>query len=67
MADRQEITVTIAPDGTVQLETRGLVGESCMDETKQLERSLGRVERRTKTSEYYQQRGAVTGAVKGRR
>jgi hypothetical protein len=66
MAEKHEITVTIAPDGTVQLETRGLTGESCLDETKELERALGRVERRTKTSEYYQQRGTVTGTVKRR-
>jgi hypothetical protein len=66
MAEKHEITITIAPDGTVRLETRGLVGESCMDETKDLERALGRVRSRTKTSEYYVQRGTVTGAVKRR-
>lgn len=66
MAERHEITVTIAPDGTVRFETRGLVGESCLAETKDLERALGRVTRRTKTSEYYAQRNAVTGTVKRR-
>ena len=50
----------------MQLETRGLGGESCLEETKGLERALGRVERRTKTTEYYQQRSAVTGTVKRR-
>lgn len=64
MADKHEITITIAPDGSVQLETRGLVGESCLAETKDLERALGRVDRRTKTSEYYAQRGTVTGSIK---
>ena len=64
MADKHEITITIAADGAVQLETRGLVGESCLDETKDLERALGRVKTRAKTSEYYVQRGTVSGAVK---
>jgi hypothetical protein len=64
MAEKHEITITIAPDGSVQLETRGLVGESCLGETKDLEQALGRVENRAKTSEYYVQRGTVTGSIK---
>jgi hypothetical protein len=64
MAEKSEITVTIGPDGAVRLETRGLVGESCLEETKGLERALGRVTGRTKTSEYYVQRGTVTGTVR---
>jgi hypothetical protein len=66
MAEKHEITVTIAPDGSVQLETRGLVGESCLDATKDLERALGNVRSRAKTSEYYVQRGTVAGSVKRR-
>lgn len=66
MAEKNEITVTIAPDGSVQLETRGLVGETCLDETKDLERALGHVKSRAKTSEYYVQRGTVSGTVKRR-
>lgn len=64
MAEKHEITVTIAPDGSVQLETRGLVGGSCLEETKDLERALGSVKSRARTSEYYVQRGAVSGTVK---
>jgi hypothetical protein len=65
VADRLEIEITIAPDGDVRLETHGLKGEACLEETKALEGRLGRVKSRTRTGEYYQRAGATT-AVKRR-
>lgn len=66
MAERVEIELTFGPDGEVRLETHGLKGQSCLAETEALERALGRVTRRTRTAEFYQQPTAVTGTVKRR-
>jgi len=66
MADKVEIVVTIAPDGSVHLETHGLKGQSCMAETEALEKALGKVVRREKTSEYWQQVAGTKAAVKDR-
>jgi hypothetical protein len=55
VAEKLEIEVVIGPDGTVRLETRGLKGPECLAETASLEQALGRVARREKTSEFYQQ------------
>lgn len=59
MAEKLEIVVTIAPDGTVKLETHGLKGQSCVAETADLEKALGAVKSRTRTAEWYQQEAAA--------
>jgi hypothetical protein len=64
VADKIEIEVTIRPDGTVELETRGLKGTTCLAETEALEKQLGRVVRREKTSEFYQQPAGTRTKVK---
>ena len=61
MAEKLEIEVTIAPDGTVKLETHGLKGQGCLAETEAVEKALGTVRSRTRTSEWYQQATAVRG------
>jgi hypothetical protein len=56
VADKAEIEVIIGPDGEVRLETRGLRGQACVAETKDLLPALeGRIRSREKTREYYQQ------------
>lgn len=54
MAVKQEMTVTIGPDGEVEIAVNGVKGKSCIDFTKWLEEELGIVKARTHTSEYYQ-------------
>ena len=66
MAERQEIEVLIGADGTVRLETRGLKGQSCLDETAGLEKALGRVVRRQKTSEFWQQPAGARSSARRR-
>ena len=66
MAEKAEIEVVIGPDGTVRIETRGLHGEACLEETKALEKAVGRVERREKTREYYGQAAAGKTGIKNR-
>lgn len=66
MADKIEIELLFTPDGEVRLKTRGLKGKSCMEETESLERAIGTVKEREKTSEYYQQPTAVKGTTRQR-
>jgi hypothetical protein len=66
VAEKLELEFTISPDGEVTVKTRGLKGETCVQETKALEERLGVVKAREKTAEWYQRAGAVTGAVKRR-
>ncbi|HZZ85595.1 MAG TPA: DUF2997 domain-containing protein [Anaeromyxobacteraceae bacterium] len=66
MASKVEIEVAIDPQGNVKLVTHGLKGQSCMKETEQLEKALGRVAAREKTREFYEQASGtvVAGVVK---
>ena len=49
---REEIEVTIQPDGRVQYTIHGVQGSAC-DSISQLLEKLGQVEREQRTSEYY--------------
>ena len=64
MADKIEIELLFTPDGEVRLQTRGLKGKTCMDETESLEKALGNVKDRTKTSEFYQQPATTKGTTR---
>jgi hypothetical protein len=64
VADKLQIVVTIAPDGTVKLETHGLKGQACLAETEALERALGTVKSRTRTAEWYQEEAAARSKTK---
>jgi hypothetical protein len=51
----QEIDVFIEKDGQVRIEVRGVKGESCLDLTAALERSLGgQIESREMTADSYE-------------
>ena len=51
---KQEIEITISPNGEVSFTIKGVKGASCMDETKFLEEALGgEILEQEKTSEYY--------------
>jgi hypothetical protein len=55
-AQKKELEITIGPDGTVSVQVKCVVGQSCVDETKFLEEALGnKIESRELTSEYYEQ------------
>lgn len=55
MAVKQELEITITPDGEVKIEVKGVKGSSCVDLTKDIEEALGTVKARENTSEFYQQ------------
>ena len=60
MANRQEIEITIAKDGTVSFQIKGVAGPKCLEETKFLEDALGgEVLEREKTPEFYQEGSGV--------
>lgn len=48
----QEITITIAPDGTVTVGVTGVSGPACEQLTRELEQALMRVDRRVRTADY---------------
>jgi hypothetical protein len=64
VADRIEIELVFTPDGQVRLETRGLKGKTCLTETEALEKAIGTVESRTRTSEFYQQPATAKGKTR---
>jgi hypothetical protein len=66
MAEKVELEVRIGPDGRLQVETRGLRGQECVGETKDLLPALGKVVRREKTREYYTAATRERGVVRGR-
>ena len=53
----KKIIVTIAPDGSTKVETKGYVGKACQDATRQIEQALGAVVSDTKKPEFYQTAG----------
>jgi len=50
------IEVTVRPDGSVVVHTRGFAGRRCRDASGFLEQALGSKRREVLTAEYYQAR-----------
>jgi hypothetical protein len=63
MADKIQLEITIDADGNVVVKTHGLKGEECLVETRGLETAVGQVERRAKTSEFYEKPSAARTRV----
>ncbi len=54
MAVKKELIIEISPDGNLKIKTEGFKGAECEEELKPIEKALGEVTERVKTSEYYQ-------------
>lgn len=54
-----EINIEIDEDGKVFAETKGIKGESCIDELEQLMDDIAQIKEIEKTDEYYE-KGRVT-------
>ena len=54
MAIKKELIIEIASDGELKIKTEGFKGSECEEELKPIEKAMGKVTSRTKTSEYYQ-------------
>jgi len=52
---RKELEITVTPDGEVKILTHGFRGEECLEAVKPFEGTVGIVNRRELTSEYYEQ------------
>jgi len=52
---QSEFEIVISPQGKVQIEVKGLQGDSCLDLTRFLEEALGDVDDRSFKAEYYVQ------------
>lgn len=61
---KQEMEITIGPDGEVKIEVIGVKGRSCVDVSEFLEEALGDVVEREYTREYYQQPTEGTDQIK---
>ena len=59
MADKIEIEVEIAADGTVRLTTHGLKGDSCVTETQSIAKAVGKEKQREKTREAFEKAGVA--------
>lgn len=55
MAIKNEIEVSIRPDGSVSFEVKCAKGPSCFELTRKLEEQLGEVIERERTPEFYQE------------
>jgi hypothetical protein len=63
MAMKYELHIEISPDGTLKIETHGFKGSECEEALKPIEKALGKVTRRTRTSEYYEKPVSNNGKI----
>jgi hypothetical protein len=53
MAIKKQLTIMINPDGSLNIKTDGFKGSECEEELRPIEKALGKVTARTRTSDYY--------------
>jgi hypothetical protein len=64
MSDKARLDIRIGPDGEVNIVTHGLTGQACLEETRDLEKAVGKVKKREKTREFYLQAQRTTNKVR---
>lgn len=61
---KQDIEITISPNGEVSFTIKGVKGPQCLEETKFLEEAVGgSVVARERTTEYYEQSETGTASA----
>ena len=50
----QRIEITVAPDGSTKVETKGFFGKACQAASRFIEQALGKVTEEKVTSEFHQ-------------
>ena len=61
---KQDIEITISPNGEVSFRIKGVKGAKCLDETKFLEEAVGgEVLVQERTSEYYEETESNTASA----
>ena len=61
---REEITVTITPDGRAAVTVKGVGGPRCEELTAELEKALGTIREKQRTAEYYQAQKRTTISIR---
>lgn len=61
---QREVILTIDEDGNVEMEVKGVKGPSCQDLTAGVEKALGKVTSKKKTTEYFSQTTTQTVSQK---
>lgn len=61
-----EVIIDIGADGTVKIESKGVVGQGCGALTKAIEGALGQTTSDVKKAEYFQQAPITQKNVAGR-
>ena len=51
---QREFEITIAPDGSVEVQVKGYKGKSCLEAMKIFEQVVGEMKSRRETSEFYE-------------
>jgi len=51
---QREFEITIAPDGSVEVQVKGYKGKNCLEAMKIFEQVVGEVKSQRKTSEFYE-------------
>jgi len=55
MAGKEEMEITISPEGAVRVHVKGIKGKGCVELKKTIEKAVGYVSEQKFTSEYYEQ------------
>jgi hypothetical protein len=55
MPGKEELEITISPEGQIKVHIKGIKGKKCSDLMKKLEKELGFISEQKYTSEYYEQ------------
>ena len=61
---REEIIVTITPDGRAVVTVKGVGGPRCEELTSELEQALGIIREKKRTPEYYQAQQTRTTSIR---
>jgi hypothetical protein len=51
---QREFEITIAPDGSVELQVKGYKGKSCLEAMKIFQQVVGELQSQRETSEFYE-------------
>ena len=60
----KKIVINIQEDGKINAETFGMVGTECVTELDKLMKDLARTNKRTKKSDYFQEKTTVDNTIK---
>lgn len=55
----EELEIVIDPDGSIQIQVKGIRGTRCREATQRVEEALGEVTERKYCPEYYEEREPV--------